>query len=533
MYSGLHAETVELLNQNAYQEASITVTLANNTTLMLTNADIISGSLSVDRYSMSSSSISVGNAIAAEMNVTIENHDGRFNSVSFAGAKMVLSIIVTDPNRDSHYWRSIPMGTFYVEGSPRSLSSIAIRALDKMTWLDAPVDRTKFTADKYALTLFVSKILSETGVFWSNPTATRFSSVPNHGIYIEGLPATNSILTYRQLLMWVGGLCGINWYIDWDGYLNFGWYSVGDTDPEVDPEPNEVLIANAGTCYSSDLHNDIVSITGLFYKEENTGQEWLVGTADYALDLSGNKLMDLTRQTINSTYAQPDVVMNTAYNAGYGSVGYNLFDAEIKPAPYLWPMDAVVYTRIEDGEPVVYGTTVTHVHYKLNGITSISAGGETAQEHQVVPQSSSGPLGLVTIHVGGIDCEGNTDIDGDTTIGGDASVGGDMSVGGDLVVSPTGLLNVITATGTTSVSSSSASKTVSILITPDDGWTPVCIAGFNVGQSWCFVRTARLVTTTSAGVTTYSAEVSIRYTGSSTSSQTITVTVYVLCLHTS
>lgn len=529
MYNDLRAETVRFLNRNAYQEASIVVTLANGTTLSdpLTNADIIAGSLSVDRYSISSNVLGAGTAIAAEMNVTIENHDGRYNDTSFAGAQMVLSIAVEDPDHPSYSKRSIPMGVFYVEGSPRSLSTIAIRALDKMTKMDSPVDRTTFTGFPMTVQFFVQKIISATSVGWQQSTAIRFNSVPNYNIYIDDLPSTSGVLTHRQLLMWVGGLCGINWYISWDGYLDFGWYAVGDV--LTTPDPTKVLVADESTCYSSDLHNDGVSITGLFYKEEQTGQEWLVGTADYAVDMSSNKLMDMTRQTLSSTYAQPDVVMNTIYQSGdYGTVGYLLFDAEIKPAPYLWPMDAVVYTRDEE----VYGTTVTHVHYKLNGITTISAGGETAQEHQVVPQSS-GQVGLTSIHVGGIDCEGNTDIDGDTTIGGDASVGGDMSVGGDLVVSPTGLLNVITATGTTSVSSSSASKTVSISITPADGWTPVCIAGFNVSQSWCFVRTARLVTTTVSDVTSYSAEVSIRYTGSSSSSQTVTVTAYVLCLHTS
>lgn len=520
MYSGLRAETVGFLNRNAYQEATITVTLANNTTLTLTNADIIAGGLSVDRYSISSNVLGAGTAIAAEMNVTIENHDGRFNDVSFAGAQMVLSIAVENPDNPSATKRSIPMGVFYVEGSPRSLSSIAIRALDKMTRFDAPVDRTTFTGFPMTVQFLVQKIISGAGVGWQQSTAIRFTQIaPNYSIYIADLPSTTGVLTYRQLLMWVGGLCGINWYIDWDGYLNFGWYSVGDV--LTTPDPTEVLVADESTCYSSDLHNDGVSITGLFYKEEQTGQEWLVGNADYAVDMSGNKLVDLTRQTLTSTYAEPGVVLNAILQSSCGTVGYNLFDAEIKPAPYLWPMDAVVYTRNEE----VYGTTVTHVHYKLNGITSVSAGGETAQEHQVVPQSSSGSIGLTTIHAAGIDCEGNADIDGNTTIGGDASVAGDMSVGGDLVVSPTGLLNVITATGTTTVSSSSASKTVDIQISPSSGWTPIGVVGFHVSQTWCFVRAARLTSSTSV-------EVSLRYTGSSTSSTTVTVTVYVLCVHT-
>lgn len=93
------------------------------------------------------------------------------------------------------------------------------------------------------------------------------------------------------------------------------------------------------------------------------------------------------------------------------------------------------------------------------------------------------------------------------------------------VISPPGkLLKVVQVTGTVSMSSGSTTATKTLAVTAGTGWTPIGVVGFKASQSWCSVREAMLVNG--------EVEMSLRYHGSSSSSQTVTLTADVLCLHT-
>ena len=68
--------TLQCLNRNAYQEANIIVQFKNGgQSVTLHNSDIIAGSFSLDRYSTSTSNITLGTAIASELDFEIDNHD--------------------------------------------------------------------------------------------------------------------------------------------------------------------------------------------------------------------------------------------------------------------------------------------------------------------------------------------------------------------------------------------------------------------------------------------------------------------------
>ncbi len=91
------------------------------------------------------------------------------------------------------------------------------------------------------------------------------------------------------------------------------------------------------------------------------------------------------------------------------------------------------------------------------------------------------------------------------------------------VITPLGkLIKIVTVSGSVSVSNGSyATKTIAV--DPGTGWTAIGIVGYESSQSWCSLYKARLVNG--------DVEMSIRYYGSS-SSQTVTLTADVLCLHT-
>lgn len=413
MYN-IHSWAKEALDNNIYQEASIAVTLKNNETLTITNADIVENSLSVDRYTVTSGSVALGTGVAAELNMKLNNHDGRFDNVNFAGAKMEVHIILNVPGYI--HPEDIPMGIFFVNNNPRHLSTITITALDKMILLDKPVDRSQHTSFPQVITGLLHDCVAQVdGIAW-NPITINWLSrdFANTNIYINQLPPTDGILTYRQLLMWCAGILGACLYVNYNGQLDLSWYHVGDSvSPYYESSPS--------TRYNSDVYEEGIYFTGLFYKGEDK-REYLVGDGDYVLDLSNNKLVTCCSHVLNSTDPQVLVTLgNIDSQMGISTFNYTIFSADVKPAPYLWPMDGVVFEPMEGSQGVVaiYRTTLTHVHYVLNGATTIGASGETQEEHQIAP-ASSGSASIPDVSANNLGVAGDANITGNLTVGGTA-----------------------------------------------------------------------------------------------------------------
>lgn len=336
-----------LFNKSYKQSARITFYGAEETR-QITDQDIVQGSLSIDRYCVSGERIELGSAIAAELNLTLRNHDGRFSGVAFEGAELFVEIGVkdwdgADASTAPVHW--VPMGYFTVDQPPRTLSAITLTALDRMVRFDRLVNSALF---RFPMTLedMVNTICSACDV----SCATDLTALTNRNYAIGQLPETDG-LTYRMLIQWIAALCGTCAYIDWDGKLVFGWY----TSCGVTVSPSER--------YESDMLENDIAVTGVaFSPDENT--QYLAGTDAYTLDLSGNGLIQSDFQS----------VVDTVF-AAIGDTTYRPYEATIKPAPYLFPLDRISYI---DAAGVAHDTIVTNVHYTMNGKTTIAGKGETA-----------------------------------------------------------------------------------------------------------------------------------------------------------
>ena len=72
-------EVKNLFNKNYIQVADITVNGVNESFSVAEN-EIVQGSLSIDRYSVSNSKIEVGSAVAAELTLKLKNDDGKYDN---------------------------------------------------------------------------------------------------------------------------------------------------------------------------------------------------------------------------------------------------------------------------------------------------------------------------------------------------------------------------------------------------------------------------------------------------------------------
>lgn len=344
-------EVKNLFNKNYIQVADITVNGVNESFSVAEN-EIVQGSLSIDRYSVSNSKIEVGSAVAAELTLKLKNDDGKYDNTVFEGAEVFVKIGIK--KWDAHRWENavihwIPCGYFTIDEPPRALSTITISALDRMILFDKTVDISKLSFPMTVADL-LNKICTICGV----TLATDITRLPNKDYQITAYPEGQD-LTYRTLLQWCAALTGTCAFMNYDGNLELKWYE--QTDLTISPSER----------YNSDMQENDVAITGIYFKDA-ANTEYIAGTDDYCLDLSSNGLLQGNVQ----------VVLDTLYVSLKG-FSYRPYTATIKSAPYIYPMDMIHY---EDAKGEVHDTIITNVTFGMNLSTSIAGKGETTQKQK-------------------------------------------------------------------------------------------------------------------------------------------------------
>lgn len=344
-------EVKNLFNKNYIQVADITVNGVNESFSVAEN-EIVQGSLSIDRYSVSNSKIEVGSAVAAELTLKLKNDDGKYDNTVFEGAEVFVKIGIK--KWDAHRWENavihwIPCGYFTIDEPPRALSTITISALDRMILFDKTVDISKLSFPMTVADL-LNKICTICGV----TLATDITRLPNKDYQITAYPEGQD-LTYRTLLQWCAALTGTCAFMNYDGNLELKWYE--QTDLTISPSER----------YNSDMQENDVAIAGIYFKDA-ANTEYIAGTDDYCLDLSSNGLLQDNVQ----------VVLDTLYVSLKG-FSYRPYTATIKSAPYIYPMDMIHY---EDAKGEVHDTIITNVTFGMNLSTSIAGKGETTQKQK-------------------------------------------------------------------------------------------------------------------------------------------------------
>lgn len=326
----------------------------------ITSDRISDGGLSIDRTAVSGSKLELGSAIAATLSLTLYNTDKKYDDVNFEGVEMKVSVAVDE---DSPTW--VPLGVFIVDTPPRHLSTISISAMDRMVLFDK--DASGFDYDTNST---VAEVIQACTKAAGVPLAdTNMKNLPNYNVQVSK-PETQSTITYRILLQYCAALTGTFAYMDETGKLAFRWY---DTTAGFAMTP-----ANR---YSSDIYEQDVTITGLTYavkSQDSEGKETstvnVYGSADYAFDFTDNLLIAGNAARNQAlTVVQSKIIPTT----------YRPYSAEILPAPWLFPGDAVTYLPVDKDDTAANRlfSIVTNMAYTLNGSTTIAGQGETAQSN--------------------------------------------------------------------------------------------------------------------------------------------------------
>lgn len=387
----------KLFTDSGSQKAKITVFQKDGSTFELTEADICTGGLSVDRYSAKGQEIEIGSAVSAELSLTLRN-DGKFNGNRFQGAELFVQVGVYDtitprlittenhfemqtelgttlevesfnrmPEDISYTTVYIPLGWFKVDNTPRALSTISISALDRMMCFDKYVRKTDLR-----FPCAVSELLLEICRICDVPLADNAVSALTNADYVISVYPEQENLTYRTLLIWIAQITGTCAYIDWNGQLRLEWYGEQSNAIELDESMR----------YSSDLQEQFITITGMEVQSNETVFKSKAYEDAYIVSIEGNLLVQ-------------ENVQNVVDALGEKIVGFSYipFEATTIPLPFLFPMDGIDFVK----QGVHHATILTNVNYTLNGSTVLSAKGETEDLNNISDPPPFAPSQSVVI----------------------------------------------------------------------------------------------------------------------------------------
>ena len=365
------------------QVLRITGTDKNGLAISITDADIMTNTFSIDRYSCSGSKLEVGTAISSELAMKLNNADGRFDDIVFEGAELFVEIGIADWSaaNPTIYW--MPCGYFISDKQPRRRDIITINAMDRMQLLDRlQPSIVKWTDDDgnvmtdnngndmefnayIGFPNTVKDIIAQVCEHCNITLGNDISTFPNVNYSIAEMPKLQQQVTYRNLIQWCAGFMGANAWFDWNGRLRFTWYDQTTT-----------YVCDPANRYSGDYYENDLTVTGVQYT--NAQNVAIVsGSAEYALDLKNNFL-------VGPYIAEILPVLDNALSG----FTYRPFTATVVNAPYLWPMDVVQY---EDKDGNVYSSVLTNVNFSIDGTMAIQSVGETEQSNSAVSPTTLTP----------------------------------------------------------------------------------------------------------------------------------------------
>lgn len=279
--SAEYKETI-LKNRVLHHEAKIEFT--DGTVITAQDAELYTFKIS-DNTS-NTNSFDIGAAIAKQLELKIDNIEGTYSERNFSRAKITARVGLE--LSETTEW--LKKGIFYAEPGTLSGDTVSVTALDGMTKFDKLYTESKL---QYPATLgqIVRDACSVCDVSMSADTA----SFPQSSFIVTTRPSDTS-LTFRQILQYVGEIACLFFKINEDDKLTASWYNTSLLE-------SENLKENAQTVkiedYTGTIETDDVVVTGIKVVEENASDsdteksetEYLYGAKGYVLEIKENKLI--------------------------------------------------------------------------------------------------------------------------------------------------------------------------------------------------------------------------------------------------
>lgn len=378
--------TMALFESGSRQVARITgLKNTSNVAVTITEANICQGGLIIDRSSVTGTKIEIGAAVAAKLTLKLYNWDGSLSSVVFSkGKELFVEIGTADWTSATPTVTYIPMGYFIIQKVEKTKTAINITALDRMVLFDKIANSGipgGYVELAGSATGIPSYACNRVGV----PKGT-WNTLPNGTYNIKYRIANGTDdpqITCRYLVQMFARLTGTVAFIDYNGVLQFQWYSYTyDRDQQY--------IVDDHKRYSTSMNfidDETVYFCGVRYFRKDGSivqttppNAHTPSTAGPWLDIAYCELIkEADEATVLGNIADATCIYHRgAIQGGYAD--YYPFTAEICPAPWLFPTDdATIWQGEGEGEES-YWSTLSNVTFKMNAHTGIGVVGGTEDE---------------------------------------------------------------------------------------------------------------------------------------------------------
>lgn len=374
------------------------ITLSNSTTVNISDADIVQGSLYIIRKSVSGNVFDVGSVVASEMGLSLLNYGGTAYALSGASIALSWGIETADG------WIDIPLGIWRVDDAKRKQRIVAVKAYDGMMQLDKDLVGVTKTGTPYSL---LASLSSRCGVTLGM-TEADVVALPN-GTMTVTIPDKSSIETCRDLLMWIAQLTGTFGCIDRAGALVLRPHgqasarSIGKTERiSADVSDDTVRITQLamvvnGTAYvSSAVMWDGFEATYSSWDEmEGLYPSWVsIESAKQGMQLDENPLLSGKTSTLINT-----VLLNLL--SAVQQVSYCPASIEYINDPALDCGDIVTLTDTGAPSGLDAPVLITGGTWRYRGKHTLSAAGKPSFDEGALPVKSQSVKRIDNIYAGG------------------------------------------------------------------------------------------------------------------------------------
>lgn len=270
------------LSENSNQLIKGAIRFADKTTRELTGDDIVS--CSFDQQVSSDGSFDVGTAIIGQMNVTLNNHDGRFDACDFTGS--MFKMWVGKELSTGTEW--IQRGLYTANQPDAYNGTIAISALDRLSRFEVPfsefVEATGLPLNNdVQIRQVIDLMCRYRGVKWDDD-GNKSLNRPFVFAYVD------QSATCRQVLAYCCQVCCVNASATYNGHLRTAWYDTSVFESEDDCDGG---VFDSDSPYSTGVSKD--------------GGDFL----DYSSGDSVDGGTFITNRSVHQLYAFSNVTVNT------------------------------------------------------------------------------------------------------------------------------------------------------------------------------------------------------------------------------
>jgi len=328
-------------------------------TLVLHNEDIVQGSFSYNESAVCSDTLDIGVTYSNGIDFSLANGDGRFTQVNFAGARLFVEAgLLVDG--DDEVWEDIPLGEFIVTDEGKKMSTVPIKALDRMYMLNADlltaVNVLPNSTPYYILQLICEKF----GVSAEHDTAARVNALS--GFYGGEGPVFDDKTTCRDFIGYCAAALGQSARFNRKGFLEF--FGISDTVYETDSGNRTSLTASDFTVCVTGAQ--VTAADGETYFEPRFESEDMPDP--YVIEVAQNPLL------INA-----ELAVLAAHNAlaGLTKADYRPYTCGLIGDPSIQCGDRVRHS-VKDGRQAI-DSIITNLTYKFRGAGQIEAKGKAPQ----------------------------------------------------------------------------------------------------------------------------------------------------------